>query len=130
MRYSEIIDKYFAGEYPKFSIKERAARIVSSLSAINFLVGAALAILLGLSINYIVYQIVFAFPFILIYYFLFKKIYSEQVIVILVISLSVTYVVGWFFMGGINGPGISAGLFIFYCNLQSSQRSFQIVTYN
>ena len=127
MQFFKTIGQHFAGEYPTFSIKERAARIVSGLTAINFFIGAGVAIVLGLDINYIFSQIIFSFPFIIIFYMLVNKKETQKVILLLVIFLSIIYALIWFFSGGINGPGIGGAIFIFYCNLQIAPSKYRLL---
>ena len=106
-----------AGEYPAVGINERAARITCLFTAFNFSTGFIAALYLGLGFYYTTFQLVAALPFFFLFYLLVKRKYVQQAIVLLVIILSASFIVGWFYAGGINGPFIAGGLVIFYVAL-------------
>ncbi len=116
MSFEKFINK-IAGEYPRFSIHERAARIVSFYTGLNFLIGMVFAILMKLGFRFVEFQILSALSFYLLYYLLTQKKYVQQVVVLCVCMLSVVFFIYWFYAGGLFGPALVSGLVIFYLAL-------------
>jgi two-component system sensor histidine kinase/response regulator len=106
-----------AGEYPSVGINERAARITCLFTACNYFAGFIAAAYLGLGFYYTMFQLAAAIPFFALFYLLVKRKYVQQVIMLLVVILSGSFIIGWFYAGGINGPFIAGGLVIFYVAL-------------
>lgn len=98
-------------------INERAARITCAFTGFNYFTGFIVALYLGLGFDYTVFQLAASIPFFILFYLLVKRRYVQQVIALLVIILSGSFIVGWFYAGGINGPFIAGGLVIFYVAL-------------
>lgn len=106
-----------AGEYPAIDINERAARITCAFTAFNYFTGFIVALYLGLGFYYTIFQLAASIPFFILFYLLVKRMYVRQVIALLIAILSCSFIVGWFYAGGINGPFVAGGLVIFYVAL-------------
>lgn len=91
MRSVEPLINKIAGEYPAFSINERAARLVCFYTGFNFLVGLVVVLLLQLSLNFLVFQVSGAALFFGMYYLLSSKKYVQQIVIVVVALLCTTF---------------------------------------
>ncbi len=110
---NKLINK-IAGEYPAVGINQRAARITSFYTGINFVIGFFVAVTLQLALHFIVFQVIAAAILFFFYYLLVHKKYSGPIILLLVIMLTSAFAIDWFYAGGLYGPALISALPIFY----------------
>jgi signal transduction histidine kinase len=103
-----------AGQYPVFSIQERAARITCFYTGFNFAIGALMVLAYGLSGSFLAFQVLASVMYFAMYYLLTRKQFVQTVIFLVVVTLCIMFGLYWFYAGGLKGPALVSSVVVFY----------------